>query len=127
MAFENGLVVFKRKDYKDNSKEKHMTVTAEEFIRRFLLHVLPHKFVKVKQYDILSNRNRMTKLEKCKQILKVSISKIIAKVKLTTAEIFFKLTGVDINKFPCCSRKMMIKRKLKPKRPYPPEEISMII
>ena len=46
---------------------------------------------------------------------------------LQPAELFFKLTGVDINKCPCCSRKMMTRRKLKPKRLDPPEEISIII
>ena len=127
VAFENGLVVFKWKDYRDNSKEKHMTVTAEEFIRRFLLHVLPHKFVKIRHYGILSNRNRMTKLEKCKCILKVSVSKIKEIIKLTTAELLFKLTGVDLNKCPCCSGKMVTKSNLKAKRYDPPKKIALII
>jgi len=127
VAFENGLVVFKWKDYRDNSKEKYMTVTAEEFIRRFLLHVLPYKFVKIRHYGILSNRNRITKLNKCKYILKVLVSKIREKAKLSTAELLFKLTGVDINKCPCCSGKMMTRRKLKPKRFDPPEKIPIII
>ena len=52
-----------------------MTVTAEEFIRRFLMHVPPQKFVKIRYYGILSNRNRMSKLKKCKIILKVSFHK----------------------------------------------------
>lgn len=111
MAFENGYVVFKWKDYRDN-KKKYMTITAEEFIRRFLMHVLPYKFVKIRHYGILSNRNRTTKLKKCKHILKVSISKIETKIKLSTAELLFKLTGVDIGKCPCCSGKMITKRKL---------------
>lgn len=45
-----------------------MSVTAEEFIRRFLMHVLPDKFVKIRHYGILSNRNRVTKLKKCKEL-----------------------------------------------------------
>ena len=112
---------------KNNSKEKYMTVTAEEFIRRFLLHILPYKFVKIRHYGILSNRNRMTKLNKCKYILKVLVSKIREKAKLSTAELLFKLTGVDINKCPCCSGKMMTRKKLKPKRLDPPEKIPIII
>ena len=120
-------MVFKWKDYRDNSKVKHMTVTAEEFIRRFLMHILPSKFVKIRHYGILSNRNRMTKLKKCKYILRVSISKIKEKVKLSTAELLFKLTGVDINKCPCCSGKMMTKSKLKPKRYDPPEKFPITI
>ena len=115
VACENGYVVFKWKDYRDNSKEKYMTVTAEEFIRRFLMHVLPYKFVKIRHYGILSNRNRITKLKKCKLILKVPISKIEEKVTLSTAELLLKLIGVDINKCPCCNGKMITRRKLKPK------------
>ncbi len=124
LAFENGYVVFKWKDYRDNNKEKLMTVTAEEFIRRFLMHVLPYKFVKIRHYGILSNRNRMTKLKKCKRILKVSMSKMEIKVRLSTAELLFKLTGVDVNKCPCCSGKMMTKRKLDPKISDPPEKLQ---
>ena len=124
VAFENGYVVFKWKDYRDNNKEKYMTVTAEEFIRRFLMHVLPCKFVKIRHYGILSNRNRITKLKKCKRILKVSMSKIEAKVKLSITELLFKLTGLDINKCPCCSGKMVTKRKLAPQISGPPPKIE---
>ena len=49
---ENGNVTFEYKDYKDNSKIKEMTITAEEFIRRFLLHVLPDNFTKIKHYGV---------------------------------------------------------------------------
>lgn len=55
---ENGNITFGYKDYKDNSKIKEMTITAEEFIRRFILHVLPDSFTKIKHYGLLSNRNK---------------------------------------------------------------------
>jgi hypothetical protein len=122
--FDNGLVVFKWRDYRDNNKEKFMTVTAEEFIRRFLLHVLPQKFVKIRHYGILSNRNRMTKLKKCKKILKVSSPKNDTKIKLNTAELLFKITGIDLNICPCCSGKMINKKKLDPKIFDPPDSDS---
>ena len=120
-AFENGYVTFKWKDYSDSNKEKHMTLESEEFIRRFLMHILPSKFVKIRHYGILSNRNRMTKLKRCKQILKVSAIKIQDKLKLTTAELLFKLTGIDINKCPCCNGKMSNRKKIEPKIFEPPE------
>jgi hypothetical protein len=122
IASENGLVVFKWKDYRDNNKEKYMTVTAEEFIRRFLMHILPSKFVKIRHYGILSNRSRLTKLRKCKIMLKVSVSKIDTQKKLSPAELLVKLTGVDINMCPCCSGKMATKKKLDPKIYDPPGE-----
>lgn len=119
--FDNGLVVFKWRDYRDNNREKFMTVTAEEFIRRFLMHVLPQKFVKIRHYGILSNRNRMTKLKKCKNLLKVSLPRDDAKSKLSTTELLFKITGIDINVCPCCNGKMINKKKIDPKISDPPD------
>ena len=80
VAFENGYVVFKWRDYSDNNKQKFMTVTVEEFIRRFIMHILPQRFVKIRHYGILSNRNRITKLKKCKRILKITVSKMSLKL-----------------------------------------------
>ena len=60
---EDGKVFFKYKDYKENSKQKVMSLDAVEFIRRFLMHVLPFKFVKIRYYGINANRNKKTKLK----------------------------------------------------------------
>ena len=119
IAMENGLVVFKWKDYRDNNKEKYMTVTAEEFIRRFIMHILPHKFVKIRHYGILSNRNRVLKLKKCKLILNVAVSEVVDE-NLNTAELILKITGKDITICPCCKGKMSKKRKLQPRICAPP-------
>ena len=62
LNIDDGSVTFKWKDYRDG-KQKVMTITAEEFIRRFLLHVLPTGFMKIRYYGILSNRNKSTKLK----------------------------------------------------------------
>lgn len=123
VALENGYVVFKWRDYRDKNKQKFMTVTAEEFIRRFLMHILPSKFVKIRHYGFLSNRNRITKLKKCKRILKAKIRENDKFSKLSTAELLFKLTGIDINKCPCCGGNMETRKKLDPKRAHPPDEI----
>jgi len=126
VALENGYVVFKWRDYRDNNKQKFMTVTAEEFIRRFLMHVLPSKFVKIRHYGFLSNRNRVTKLKRCKRILKVTIKKKEDISKLSIAELLFKLTGIDLNKCPCCNGRMETRKKLDPRRAHPPDEIFKI-
>jgi len=60
------------RDSDDNDKIKLMPLDAFEFIRRFLLHILPDQFKKIRHYGILSNRNRTTKLLTCKEILGVS-------------------------------------------------------
>jgi hypothetical protein len=72
---ENGLITFEYKDYKDNSKIKVMTITSEEFIRRFLLHVLPDNFTKIKHYGLLSNRAKKNNIKLCRLL----ISKILTK------------------------------------------------
>ena len=77
---ENGKVTFEYKDYKDNSKIKEMTISAIEFIRRFLLHVLPSNFTKIKHYGILSNRNKKNNIRLCKLL----ISKILTNELVST-------------------------------------------
>lgn len=62
---EDGFVTFEYKDYKDDSKIKEMTISALEFIRRFLLHVLPLHFTKIKHYGLLSNRNKKSNIRLC--------------------------------------------------------------
>ena len=70
---EDDKITFEYKDYKDNEKLKEMTITAEEFIRRFFLHVLPDNFTKIKHYGLLSNRNKKNNIRLCKLL----ISKIL--------------------------------------------------
>ena len=62
-------VTFEYKDYKDNSKIKLMTITGIEFIRRFLLHVLPNYFTKIKHYGILANRNKKAIINLCRVLI----------------------------------------------------------
>lgn len=65
---ENGKVVFTYKDYRDN-KIKEMSLAPIEFIRRFMLHILPEGFFKIRYYGILSSRKKKTMLEKCRALL----------------------------------------------------------
>ena len=125
---ENGYVTFKWRDYKDHNKEKFMTLTVDEFIRRFLMHVLPRKFVKIRHYGILSNRNRSTKLQKCKELTgAVENKNQNLDVKLSAAELLLKLTGIDINICSCCGKgKMITKEKLNRQNYSPPGGINKI-
>ena len=66
---ENDEVTFEYKDYKDNSKIKEMTISGEEFIRRFLFHVLPDNFTKIKHYGLLSNRNKKNNIRFCRLLI----------------------------------------------------------
>jgi len=62
-------VRFRWKDYRAESQSKTMTLAAEEFIRRFLLHVLPTGFQRIRYYGLLGNRHRAEKLARCRQLL----------------------------------------------------------
>lgn len=77
---DNGFITFEYKDYKDNGKIKLMTLTANEFIRRFLLHVLPSKFTKIKHYGLLANRNKKSLLKLCRVLIsKISTNQFLYK------------------------------------------------
>jgi hypothetical protein len=64
-----GRVTFTYKDYTDASKSKELTVSAAEFVRRWVQHVLPRGFVKIRHYGLLANRHRQAKLETCRRLL----------------------------------------------------------
>ena len=66
---DNGQVQFHWKDYRDDSQIKVMDLEANEFIRRFLLHVLPEGFQRIRYYGFLANRDRRKKLALCRQFL----------------------------------------------------------
>lgn len=65
----NSKITFEYKDYKDESKIKLMTITAEEFIRRFLMHVLPNRFTKIRHYGILANGGKKALITLCRILI----------------------------------------------------------
>jgi len=69
LSIEDGKVTFLWKDYADGNQTKVMTLEATEFIRRFLLHILPAGFVRIRQYGFLANRARKEKLALCRTLL----------------------------------------------------------
>ncbi len=69
MAHEGGKVTFRYKDYAHGGKKRKMTVTSDEFLRRFLLHVLPRGLVRIRHFGFLANRSRSGLLPLCRQLL----------------------------------------------------------
>jgi hypothetical protein len=98
VSMDDENITFRYRDYRDQ-KVKHLKLEAMEFIRRFLQHVLPSGFQKIRYYGILSNCNRKRKLLTC---LRLTRTKIIPKVKLTAKELFLKIKGVDISVCSSC-------------------------
>jgi hypothetical protein len=104
---EGDEILFGWKDYRDNSKRKMMSLTAHEFIRRFLLHVLPPGFCKIRYYGILSSRNRNTVLQKCKNAMAIKEAK--SKFEgLMWNEVLKIVTGFDVLMCPHCKKGKMI-------------------
>lgn len=77
VKMEGSKVSFTWKDYADNNKQKVMILNAEEFIRRFLLHVLPSGFFKIRYYGLFCNRCKRNNLVLCRKFLKEKINSII--------------------------------------------------
>jgi hypothetical protein len=73
VSLAEGTVTFRYKDYADDRRQKTLTLAADEFLRRFLLHVLPRGFVKVRHYGLLANRYREAKLRACRRSLLVVV------------------------------------------------------
>jgi hypothetical protein len=69
LSFEQGRVSFRWRDSRDNNRMKTMTLDAVEFIRRFLLHILPAGFIKIRHFGFLANRNRSVRLDLCRKLL----------------------------------------------------------
>ena len=96
----DGNVTFKWRDYKDHNKWKVMTISADEFIRRFLVHVLPCGFMKIRHFGILGNRNRSEKLLLCKQLTNTPV---IERAKISSVELIQKILGPKAFRCPCCN------------------------
>src|SRR4029077_3726659 len=69
ISLQEGRVRFQYKDYADGQRSKQLTLDAEEFLRRFLLHVLPKGFVRIRHYGLLASPNVQTKLRRCQWLL----------------------------------------------------------
>jgi len=100
----DGKVTFYYKDYAHGSVTKVMSLDADEFLRRFCLHILPPKFVKMRHYGFLSSRGK-----KKLKIEQIKIGKIPSKnEKIGYKEITKNLLGFDIDACPCCKTGKMI-------------------
>lgn len=69
VGLADGKVAFTYKDYSQDGRQRQMMLPAEEFIRRFLLHILPHRFVRIRYYGLFANRHRDQQLERCRALL----------------------------------------------------------
>jgi hypothetical protein len=108
IAMHDGKVMFHYQDRKDRNTRKIMTLDAVEFIRRFLLHVLPDGFMRIRHYGFLANRSKKQDLNKIRSLLNCT-SQSSSPADKSTQELMLQLTGMDITQCPSC-RKGTMKR-----------------
>jgi hypothetical protein len=116
----DGIVRFRWRDYRHHNKQKIMPVTADEFIRRFLLHVLPPGFRRIRYFGFLCNRNRAAKLARCRELLGMSQPAAFA-VEKGDRDLYQELTGTSLRQCPVCQHGHMIQiERLLPDATGPP-------
>ena len=104
-------MTFTYKDRKKNDEIKETTIAAEKFIHRFLLHVLPEKFVKIRYYGFLAHTNKKQSIPIIFKLSNPAL-KMPKKIKETIYEMMFRLTGTDITLCPKCKKGKFITSSL---------------
>jgi hypothetical protein len=113
VALEDGQVAFRWKDYRHADKQQVTTVSAEEFIRRFLLHALPPGFQRIRYFGLLANCHRKAKLELCRQQLAAPLADLLP-VPQDYRDFYAALTGKNLRLCPECGMGTMIRIEILP-------------
>jgi hypothetical protein len=124
LGIAEGNVTFRYKDYRHEAQQKTMILQAEEFIRRFLLHVLPDGFQRIRYYGFLGNRYREQKLAHCRELLGMPTPE---PPTLETAkdyrERYEELIGSSLWQCPVCRQGRMLMTQVLPR--LPPRQVSI--
>jgi putative transposase/transposase-like zinc-binding protein len=115
LDIEDDRIRFLWKDYRDNNQQKTMDLSAEEFIRRFLLHVLPDAFQRIRYYGFLSNRHRQEKLAQCRHLLGMPASDPNGaglEQPRDYYDLYEQLTGRSLKECPVCHEGRMVEVEL---------------
>ena len=99
IGMRDGKVSFSFKDRSEMGVRKVMAIDAEEFIRRFLLHVLPGGFMRIRHYGFLANRSKKQDLQRIREILRRTGREAHAREESTPA-LMLRLTGIDVTQCP---------------------------
>lgn len=108
LAAHNGEVTFSCRDRKNHNQRKFMRLQTEEFIRRFLLHVIPKGLMRVRHFGFLAN-NAKERLSKCRQLLGL-LPALPKPPQRSTHELMLALTGIDLTRCPRCRKGTLIFR-----------------
>jgi Putative transposase/Transposase zinc-binding domain len=101
----DGRVRFRWKDYADHDRVKILTLQAPEFLRRFLLHIVPRGFTRIRHFGLLANRSRRETLTRCRSLLGQPAT--YEAPSESTAALMHRLTGIDLERCPMCGEGRM--------------------
>jgi hypothetical protein len=101
LSFKDGQVTFSWKDYAHGQRQSLMTLSTDEFIRRFLLHVLPPGFQRIRQFGLLANRRRGQQLARCRQLLG-SATPAPDPLPADYKSLYQTVTGESLEQCPAC-------------------------
>jgi hypothetical protein len=107
VSMDEGKVRFRWKDYRNGNKQKTMSLQAGEFIRRFMIHVLPDGFHRIRYYGFLGNCHRARKLELCRELLRMA-PVAPAEPPAVYRDRYEALTGSALHQCPHCRTGMMV-------------------
>lgn len=102
---QSGTVSFNYKDYTDAGRQKQITLTIAEFIRRFEQHILPGRFTKIRIYGYLANRNRRQRINEVLKNMKLPLHKGMVKVPMKV--LMLEQFGIDLSECPCSKNKTL--------------------
>jgi hypothetical protein len=108
ISMDDGKVRFRWKDYRDDNRRKTMSLPAAEFIRRFLIHVLPDGFHRIRYFGFLSNCHRAQKLALCRKLLGMAPAEPTADPPADYRDRFEALTGLSLRECPHCHTGIMV-------------------
>jgi hypothetical protein len=106
LACQNGLVRYLYRDRRDGDRLKTGLLPAEEFLRRFLQHVLPDRFLRIRHYGLLANRVKQKQLARCRQLLGAPPPATADEQPYTAADWMRVLLGIEITRCPCCGEQL---------------------
>jgi hypothetical protein len=108
VSMDDGKVCFRWKDYRDDNRQKTMTLPADEFIRRFLIHVLPDGFHRIRYFGFLGNCHRAQKLARCRELLGMAEAEPAVDPLGDYRDRFEALTGQSLRACPHCPSGIMV-------------------
>jgi hypothetical protein len=106
LQVENGQVTLSYRDRKDGDRKKTLVLDAHEFIRRFLLHLLPEGFMRIRHFGLLANRSKKHLLPRCRKLLDLDPA-LPHRPWESAKDLLLKITGVDLSRCPCCHQGTM--------------------